>query len=150
MTIDRSRRTEIVNAIVSLLKTNLNGSGSYTSKLHDNVRNRQIFWDEVNDYPLVSVYRGPESREYLPGNFKWAFLTVNIRIYVKDEDALDRLEEISNDIETVLDNNNTLSVNNEDLCTDIRLLSISDDEGLLHPYGVGEMVLQVQYGIERN
>lgn len=94
------------------------------------------------------MYHGGEVREYLPGNFKWSFLTVNIRIYVSDEFARERLEEIFDDIEVVLDSNNTLTLQGNDLCTDIRILSITDDEGVLNPIGVGEMTLEVRYGIE--
>jgi len=92
-------------------------------------------------------YAGSEVREYLPGGFKWAFLTVNIRVYVQDEDAKYRIEEIFDDIETVIDDNNTLTLEGNDLCTDIRILSLTDDEGVLSPLGVGEITLEVRYGV---
>jgi hypothetical protein len=111
------------------------------------VKARQVFWDEVTDYPSICVYPGTETREYLPGNFKWAFLTVNIRVFVNDENAKDRLEELFDDIEYVIDNNNDLFTDGNDLSTDIRLLSISDDEGLLNPQGVGEITLEVRYEV---
>lgn len=140
-----NKRTQIVTELVRLIKVNLNGVSPFISNVFDNVKSKQVFWDEVNDYPSVCVYPGTEIREYLPGDFKWAFLTVNIRIYVKDEDAKERLEDIFDDIETVIDDNNYLIVNGNNLSEDIRLLSISDDEGLLNPLGVGEMALEVRY-----
>jgi hypothetical protein len=143
-----NKRTQIVEAIVQLLKDNLDGTSPFISNVFENVKPRQVFWDEINDYPAICVYSGGEVREYLPGNFKWAFLTVNIRIYVNDEDAKERLEEIFDDIETVLDSNNTLTLQGNDLCTDIRLLSLADDEGVLNPLGVGEITLEIRYGIE--
>jgi hypothetical protein len=142
-----NRRTQIVDELVRLFKVRLDGESPYITNLFENVKNRQVFWDEISDYPYVCVYAGSEVREYLPGDFKWAFLTVNIRIYVQDEDAKYRIEEIFDDIETVLDDNNTLTVNGTDLCTDIRILSLADDEGVLSPLGVGEITLEVRYGI---
>jgi hypothetical protein len=142
-----NRRQQIINEITNLLNTNLTGVSPYTTNIFDNAKNKQIFWDEVNDYPTICVYSGGETREYLPGDFKWSFLTVNIRIYVQHEESKERLEETFEDIEFVLDNNNTLTLNGDDLCTDIRILSISDDEGLLNPLGVGEMTLEVRYGV---
>jgi len=142
-----NRRSEIVSAFVELFKTNLTGNSPYTTNVFDNVKDRQIFWDEVTDYPHICVYSGTEVREYLPNDFKWSFLTVNIRVFVDDEDATDRLEEIFEDIEMILDNNNTLNINGNDLCTDIRILSLSHDEGLLNPLGVGEITLEVRYGV---
>lgn len=140
-----NKRTQIVEEIARLFKFNLTGNSPYVTNVFDNVKSKQIFWDEVNDYPAICVYPGTESREYLPGDFKWAFLTVNIRIYVNDEDSKQRLEEIFDDIEAIIDDNNYLTVNGNNLSEDIRLLSISDDEGLLNPLGVGEIELEVRY-----
>lgn len=142
-----NKRTQIVEALVELFKTNLNGESPYVSNIYENVKGKQVFWDEVDDYPFVCVYAGGETREYLPGDFKWAFLTVNIRVYVNDEDAKDRIEEMFDDIEAILDSNNDLTVDGQDLSTDIRILSLTDDEGLLSPLGVGEITLEVRYEV---
>jgi hypothetical protein len=142
-----TKRRQIIEAIVNLFKNNLTGVSPYTTNIFENVKGKQIFWDEVNDYPFICVYSGTETREYLPANFKWGYLTVNIRIYVNDEDAHDRLEEIFADIEVILDSNNELTVEGNDLSTDLRILSISDDEGLLNPLGVGEITLEVRYEV---
>jgi hypothetical protein len=47
----------------------------------------------------------------------------------------------------ILDSNNELTVEGNDLSTDLRILSISDDEGLLNPLGVGEITLEVRYEV---
>ena len=140
-------RQQIVSALVELFKTNLTGESPYITNVYDNVKGKQVFWDEVTDYPSICIYSGGESREYLPGGFKWAFLTVNIRIYVQDEDSKDRLEEVFQDVEAILDDNNDLTVDGKDLSTDIRILSLSDDEGLLNPLGVGEITLEIRYEV---
>ena len=141
-----SRQT-IVATIADLFKENLDGNSPYVTNVYGNVKSKQIFWDEVNDYPTICVYPGTETREYLPGDFKWAFLAVNIRIYIKDEDAKDRIEEVFEDIELILDSNNELIKDGNDLSTDIRILSLSDDEGVLNPLGVGEITLEVRYEV---
>jgi len=141
-----NKRQKIVDALVTVVK-DINGQGSFTANLFNNVKNKQVFLDEVNDYPTVCIWSSTESREYLPAGFKWAFLTVEIRIYVDDENAKDRLEEIFVDLETVLDNNNTLTIDGSNLCTDLRILSLTDDEGLLNPLGVGEITIQIQYEV---
>lgn len=140
-------RTQIVNQLVQLFKDNLTGNSPYITNIFDNVKGKQIFWDEVTDYPTICIYAGTETREYLPGNFKWAFLTINIRIYLNDEESKEKMEDVFEDIELLLDNNNDLTVNNQDLSTDIRILSLADDEGLLAPLGVGEIVLEVRYEV---
>lgn len=142
-----SKRQQIVNAIVNNLKA-VDGTSPYNSNLYENVKGKLFFWDEVNDFPSISVVSGNETREYLPGGFKWGFLEVTIRIYVEDEDPKSRLEELFQDVEYVLDNNSTLTVSGNDLCTDMRIISISDDEGLLDPLGMGEIILQIQYQVD--
>ena len=142
-----NKRRQIVNAIAELIKTNLTGNSPYLTDIYDNVKARSIFWDEVADYPYICVYSGQEIREYLPGDFKWAFLTVNIRIYVNEEDSEEKLEDIFQDVETLLDANNDLVVDGVDLATDIRILSLSTDEGLLDPLGVGEITLEIRYEV---
>jgi hypothetical protein len=142
-----NKRQQIISALVNLFKTNLTGESPYITNVFENVKGIQTFWDEINDYPSICVYTSGEIREYLPGDFKWAYLTVNIRIYVDDENAHDRLEEVFEDIEVILDSNNNLTVDGNDLSTDIRILSLSDDEGLLNPLGVGEITLEVRYEV---
>lgn len=142
-----NRRSRIITAIVELLKTNLTGQSPYETNLYGNVFGKQIFWDEVTDYPTVCVYSGPETREYQASDFKWGFLTVYMRIYVNDEDSKNILEIAFEDIENLIEDNNNLLYETIDLSTDIRLLSISDDEGLLNPLGVGELTFEVRYEV---
>lgn len=140
----RNKKSKIVNELVRLMKQ-INGTSPYLSNLYDNVKNRQVFLEDITDFPSVCIYSGEETREYLPGDVKWAFLTITIRVYVESEDPQGMLENVSGDIELVLDNNNDLIIDGNSLCSDIRILSITDDEGLLNPLGVSEMVLEIRY-----
>ena len=140
----KGARTKIVNTLVTLFKQ-IDGTGSYLTNLYSNVEGRLRFWDEVNDFPYVCVVAGPETREYLPGNFQWAYLTINIKIYVKQDDPQSELENIINDLESVIESNNNLEYDTGFTTENILILSIQTDEGVLHPYGVGEITLQIMY-----
>jgi len=139
-------RTKILNALVDKIK-GINGSSKYNSNLHKNVENRLKFWDEINDFPYVCLTAGDEVREYLPGNFKWGFLTISIRIYVKSDNSLTDLENVIDDIEYVADTNYRLTYDTNKTTEDIRIVSITTDEGLLHPTGIGEVTLQIRYSL---
>lgn len=143
-----SARSKIVNALVDLLKNNLNGI-DYTSNVHSNVENKLVFWDEINNFPFIGITAGAESREYLPANFKWGYLTISMKIMVQDEYASNIVEQYLEDIETLLDANNNLLYDSDNGKTTeiISILSIDTDQGLLEPLGVGEMVIQIQYDI---
>lgn len=139
-------RAKITKKVVEILNTNLEGS-TYTSNVHANSVNKLIFWDEVNNYPLISVVAGTETREYLPANFKWGYLTVSIKIYVEEQNSVDVLEQYFEDIEALLDLNNNMVYEAETGKTTevISILSIDTDGGLLDPLAVGELIIQIQY-----
>lgn len=143
-------RTSIVKAIQEKLK-GINGTDGYNLNVYDNVYNVMKFWDEIQDFPAIYLTAGVENREYLPGGFKWGFLVVNIRAYVKDELPEEQLELLISDIETVIDATNGVLVYDLDaVCaqtTDINLVSIITDEGVLNPFGVAEITLRVQYQV---
>ena len=145
-----SARSKITEKLVSLLKS-IKGNGLYKSNLYENVSGKLIFWDEVNDYPHVCVVPGSEQREYLPASFKWGYLSISLKIYVNsDEDPLTELESILEDIEIVVDANIHFQFDDEssDKIEDMRISSITTDEGLLAPHGVAEVDLVVQYQVK--
>lgn len=143
-----SRRTSIVKALAEKLKL-IDGTGLYKTNIFNNSFAMLKFWDECQDYPSIFVVAGSEAREYLPSNFTWGYLGVALKVYVKGEDAQQLLEDLLEDIERVINANRVLvydSTNNYET-TEILITSITTDEGLLVPYAVGEINLQVRYPI---
>lgn len=144
-----SRRTSIVKALAEKLKV-IDGTGEYKTNLYNNSYAKLKFWDEVNDFPAIFTVAGSETREYLPSAFTWGFLGITLKVYTNGEDCQQLLEDLLEDIEKVIDANRVLvydTVNNYET-TEILITSIVTDEGLLAPYGVGEVNLQVRYSIQ--
>lgn len=143
-----TRRQSIVGALVTKLKE-INGTGSYLTNLYENVHPRLKFWDEVEEFPAVHMNAGSESREYQGGGYKDRFLSVTIRCYVNEEDAVDALDKLLEDVETALESNSTLTyydrAGTEQSTHQITIVSIDTDEGVLEPYGVGEILIEVRY-----
>jgi len=143
-----SRRQSIINALVTQLKT-IDGSGSFLSNVYNNVHPRLKFWDEVDEFPSIHLNAGSETREYQGGGYKDRFLSVTVRIYVQEEDAVDALDKLIEDVETVLEENSALSYTDKQGLTQstqqITIVSIDTDEGVLEPLGVGEILLEVRY-----
>lgn len=148
-----SARSGIAKAFAEKMKTDINGTGLFVNDLFENVASKVIHFDNIEDYPYVSVSPGPETREDLPSNLTWANLNLYIRIFVDNEDdAQGQLESIISDIETFVDNNLNLSynittINGSETRNTVSnsIISISTDEGLLDPKAVGEVILDVQY-----
>lgn len=144
-----SRRTSIVNAFAEKFKV-INGTGSYKTNLFDNSFAKLKFWDEVSDFPCIYTVAGSETREYLPAAFAWGFLNVSLKIYTKGEDSQQLLENLLEDVESVIDGLKGVIIydttHNYDTA-EISITSITTDEGLLAPYSVGEMNLLVRYQV---
>ena len=93
---------------------------------------------------------GTEVREYHPADFAWGMLGVCVKVYCKSEDtAQEELEQLLEDLERCIDANRQLvyDTDNNYETTEILIDSITTDEGLLAPYAVGEINLQVRYQI---
>jgi hypothetical protein len=142
-----SRRTSIVKALAERFKT-IDGTAPYQTNLFSNSFAKLKFWDEVNDFPAVFVTPGSEQREYLPGDFTWGYLGVCVKVYVRSEDeSQEQLETLLEDLEKCIDSNRVLSYSDTEETTEILVTSITTDEGLLAPYAVGEINLQVRYAL---
>ncbi len=145
----KTYRKKVAEALAKKLQE-IDGNHPYRSNVFDNVGTRMQYLDDIDEYPKICVVAGDESREYQPGGFKWRFLLVSIRVYVKTED--DPQEELSlllEDIERVVDENDVLvydnSVSPNLQTTSATIQSITTDEGVIHPMGIGEMLVEIRY-----
>ena len=143
-----TRRQAIVNALVDKLK-GINGNGEYLTNLFENVHPRLKFWDEIEEFPAVHLNAGSESREYQAGGYKDRFMSVTLRCYVNSEDSVEDLDKLLEDVEVVLEDNSRLQyIDRKGVAQythQITIISIDTDEGVLEPYGVGEMTIEVRY-----
>lgn len=143
-----TRRLGIVKALAEKLKE-IDGNGEFNSNMYGNVHPRLKFWDEVDQFPAIHLNAGTETREYQAAGYKDRFLSVTIRVYVQDEDSVAALEELIEDIETVIETNSRLSYEDrrgdEHSTQQITIVSIDTDEGVLEPLGVGEILVEVRY-----
>ena len=143
-----TRRQGIVNALAEKLKT-INGTGNFFTDLSNNVVGRLLFWDEVDQFPAVHINAGSETREYQGGGYKDRFLTITLSCYVNTDNAAEALDELLEDVETVLEDNDPLtytdSTGASQSTAKTTILSVDTDEGVLEPLGVGEVVAEIQY-----
>jgi len=146
-----SRRREIVNFLVTQLKSidkqasGFDSNYTYNFNLSNNVFRRLKFIDEVNDFPSLYVTAGIETRAYDTQSFTTANLPLVIRCYVKQEQSQDGLENIIDDVEHVIYG---IGSQADKGILQISITSISTDEGLIEPYGIGEVNLNVIYELE--
>lgn len=142
-----TRRSAIVNAFVEKLRQ-IDGTGNYKTVVAS-VEPRLKFWDEITEFPAVHVNAGSETREYEGADFKFRYLTLTFRCYVNEDDAVPALEKLLEDVETVIETNNPITYTNSlgvtQSTVQTTINSIDTDEGVLEPFGIGEMICTVQY-----
>lgn len=143
-----SKRTSIIRALTEKFKT-IDGTAPYQTNLFNNAYAKLKFWDEVEDFPSVYLTPGSEQREYHPGDFAWGYLNVAVKVYCRGETAQEQLEQLLEDLERCIDANRVLVYNTDPAyeTTEILIQSITTDEGLLAPYAVGEINLQIRYQV---
>ncbi len=145
--INTTRRSAILNAMAELFEK-IDGGDGYKQDLTGAIEPRMKFWDEVESFPCLHMSSGTETREYYGGGQKWRFLTVTIRVYVNADDPITELEELLEDVETVLDDAGQFdyrTTTGTQQVTQVTVISISTDEGALQPLGVGEMIVEIRY-----
>ena len=143
-----SARAGIQRAIIEKLKT-IDGTGPYKTNIFNNAFPTLKFWDEVSDFPSIYSSNGMETRDYLPSAFKWGYLNISLKLYVRSETSSEDLEALIEDVGKVIDSNRTIVYDTETgaATTEILISSIVTDEGLLQPFGIGEVNLQVRYQV---
>ena len=142
-----TRRSAITKALADKIAL-IDGRGIYHTAVAQ-TSPRLKFWDEIEEFPAVHLNAGSESRQYQAGGFKDRFLNITVRCYVNQEDAVEALDELLEDVETVIENNSRLQYHDrlglEQHTQQITVLSIDTDEGVLEPLGVGEILIEVRY-----
>lgn len=142
-----SRRAGITQALADKL-AGIDGRGLFLQSVAE-TSPRLKFWDEVEEFPAIHLNAGSETRQYQGGGFKDRFLTITVRCYVNQEDSVTALDELLEDVETVLEENSRLKYNDrnglEQFTQQITIVSIDTDEGVLDPLGVGEITIEVRY-----
>jgi hypothetical protein len=145
----RTARKKISDALVEKIKE-IDGNHPFNSNVFNNAHSGMVFLDQIQEYPKVCVVAGDETREYQPNEFKWRFLSLDIRVYVDDqEDPQEVLALLMEDIERIIDNNDVLiyddTVSPNLTTTSLTLQSMSTDEGVMTPLGIGEITVECRY-----
>jgi hypothetical protein len=144
-----SRRRDIINYLISQLKL-IDGTVSaygYTFKtnLSQNVYKGLKYIDQINDFPSVYIQAGEETYRYNSKTNTEAFMTIMVRVYAYEEHSLYKLEDLVDDVTHVLER---IKYDQSHRIISAEIMSIDTDSGLLDPYGLGEIMIAVQYDVD--
>lgn len=148
-----SNRKLISDQLISYLRQIDGSTSPYSSSyefktdLHRNAYRGFRFIDEINDFPSIYVTSGLEQRIYNTNRLTESIVTVTVRCYVYGEDPQQQLSELIEDVEHVIYNS---SFDTQIQVQDITIKQILTDSGLLEPYGMAEIFLNVRFEIFDN
>ena len=138
-----TRRKQIIDGFVTEL-------GQTPDVDASNVHKRFKFLDELNDFPSLCFVASSESREQLGANRRLGTIEVALRGYVFDENNVDKAEILAQNVESKVDSFSANVAARANGVSDARVVSFRTDEGLLQPYGVADLEIQILYDVEEN
>ena len=138
-----TRRKQVIDGFVTEL-------GQTPDVDASNVHKRFKFLDELNDFPSVCFVAGTERRDQLGANRRLATIDIALRGYVFDENNVDKAEILAQNVESKVDSFSANVAARANGVSDARVISFRTDEGLLQPYGVADLEIQIFYDLEEN
>jgi len=113
-----------------------------------NVSRRFKYISEINDFPFVTFYTPQESRIHDGAGEKYGILTMQIRVYVKDEEITEAADDALEKIEELFERwVRSLTGELAGTVVDAIILSAETDEGLVAPLGVCILTAQINYRV---
>ena len=136
-----TRRKQIIDGFVTEL-------GQTPDVDASNVYKHFKFLDELNDFPRVCFVAGTERRDQLGANRRLATIDIALRGYVFDENNVDKAEILAQNVESKVDSFSANVAARANGVSDARVVSFRTDEGLLQPYGVADLEVQILYDVD--
>ena len=135
-----NRRTDIIDAFV----THLQQINSVESR---NVYKQYRWIDELNDYPAITFVPRREARVHRGDGRKLAAIIIELRGYVYNGDAaVTEAETLAANVETQVDT--FAETYRQHQVESAVVVSLRTDEGLMHPYGVCDLTINITYDVE--
>lgn len=152
-------RTAIVESLVEKIKTELceeNKGSKYFTDIDRQVFKGNKSFEEISEFPAISVCVGTEKYDDEESTrfTRFTDLAIYIRMYVKGSgETQEKLSPLVQDLKTLLDTCTDMQYNIErpdgevveESLLDLTLHELITDEGVLDPYGIGELNLTVRY-----
>jgi hypothetical protein len=135
-----NRRSDIINALTSHL-------GQINSVEARNVYSSYRWIDELNDYPVITYVPRREQRLHRGDGRKLALIVISLRGYVYNGDgAMAEVETLAQEIEAKIATFADAARNEQ--VESALVASVTTDEGLMHPYGVCDLEINITYDVE--
>lgn len=129
-----NRRTNIIQTLVNAIAIATGATGFRGLR----------FLHEINTFPSFYLHPRNESRTHISHGVRLAIISCDLRGYVYD-DQLGNVELFARQVEETVNSFAKLHLNLVDEC---RVTTVRTDEGVMTPYGIIDLTLEILYRIE--
>lgn len=137
-----NRRSDIIDAFTSQLQ-------QINSVESRNVYSSYRWIDELNDYPAITYVPRREARVHRGDGRKLAAIIIELRGYVYDGDGSEAIAAAENLASEIEDKVDTFAASARQHAVESAVVvSVRTDEGLMHPYGVCDLTINITYDVE--
>lgn len=137
-----NRRSDIIDAFTSQLQ-------QINSVESRNVYSSYRWIDELNDYPAITYVPRREARVHRGDGRKLAAIIIELRGYVYDGDGSEAIAAAENLASEIEDKVDTFAASARQHAVESAVVvSVRTDEGLMHPYGVCDLEINITYDVE--
>jgi hypothetical protein len=126
------KRTDVIQSLKTALEVSTETPGFRGLK----------FLDEINDFPTFYVHAREETRTHIGGDVRYASISVDVRGYLFTDNLADTelyVRQLETGVQTFSEE--------ECLVDEARTLSVKTDEGIMKPYSICDLKLQIIYTI---
>lgn len=123
-----SKRTSIISTLITHIESQTAADG------YRGLR----FLHEINSFPAFYIHPEVETRIHIGSDVRHAVISCSLRGY-QYSDNIDDIESFARTLEAAIGSFSST------LVEEIRVTSLRTDEGLLEPYGVVDMQLEILY-----
>jgi hypothetical protein len=153
-----SRKTELISLLVTELKridktTDSRAAVPHTPYTFKSNVNGEVyptfkFLDQINDFPTICLVVGTESRIHIGAGVKYGELSLLVRGYINDENALEVSDDLLEDIEHIIESLSHVDAFCDEGLVESRIVSLVTDEGLFEPWGIVDINALLIYEVE--
>lgn len=99
------------------------------------------YLDQINEFPTITYTVSERTLSHIGADTRYNILSISLRAYVRGEDP----QALCDNLIQSLDERISLFEAHDLGVQDARVIETSSDEGLMAPYGVVDMKLQILY-----
>lgn len=152
-------KNTIINALIEHMKL-INGTQhsvagcpfspyTYKNNVWNNVTDDFKYLSNINDFPTVTCFQSSTEQRFERGSSEvFGAVTYIVRCYFKSEDNDEEADDFIEDLQYSI-NSFKYTQTSKDL-VDLKILAVTSDEHILHPYGIVEVSFGLVYRLNIN